>query len=561
VHAVFRARVDRLAREARELLRLASVIGREFVLPLLEKLHSAPRQIPAGLETLTQQDLIHPLRVVPESAYLIKHALVQDVVYDMLLLSQRKALHRQVAVTIEAVYADRIREQYENLANHYEKAEVYGKAIDYLEKAANKAASYSSLQDARGYCQRTVALLDRIEETRSEQETRIRITLKWAEIGTGLPTRELAAASARALQCAKDLGARSEALSIASWEAHIRTMLGEAERGLALARFVIAEGDTGIGDPAVGRAHTVLGMSATWSGRPDSAVEHARLGRPSLQQGMGAFWDGYLLIMGGLSAAFVGDFKTSTQWLNQAAELPATERSIEPWTHIYVGYSFNEHAQWARASASSRKGSDIARRLDDPWPAAWGRVTDGYAQFMAGAHREGHSMLRQAVGDLEARGLLYTISWAYALLAEASLILDDVESGMKLAQASKDSLRDGDRIAEPMTYRALAIGAALSEPVEWANVLSNLQAAIDIARSAGRLPQAALSHFRYAECSHKKGDLPTALEQLSQAESLFAGMGMAWWSGQAAGLRARINGCEPFVWFAPYVDGPPKLAS
>jgi hypothetical protein len=276
---------------------------------------------------------------------------------------------------------------------------------------------------------------------------------------------------------------------------------------------------------------------------------------------MGAFWDGYLLIMGGLSAAFVGDFKTSTQWLNQAAELPATERSIEPWTHIYVGYSFNEHAQWARASASSRKGSDIARRLDDPWPAAWGRVTDGYAQFMAGAHREGHSMLRQAVGDLEARGLLYTISWAYALLAEASLILDDVESGMKLAQASKDSLRDGDRIAEPMTYRALAIGAALSEPVEWANVLSNLQAAIDIARSAGRLPQAALSHFRYAECSHKKGDLPTALEQLSQAESLFAGMGMAWWSGQAAGLRARINGCEPFVWFAPYVDGPPKLAS
>jgi hypothetical protein len=37
-------------------------------------------------------------------------------------------------------------------------------------------------------------------------------------------------------------------------------------------------------------------------------------------------------------------------------------------------------------------------------------------------------------------------------------------------------------------------------------------------------------------------------------------MDMAWWSEQAAGLRARVEGSKPFVWFAPYVDGPPKLA-
>jgi hypothetical protein len=32
---------------------------------------------------------------------------------------------------------------------------------------------------------------------------------------------------------------------------------------------------------------------------------------------------------------------------------------------------------------------------------------------------------------------------------------------------------------------------------------------------------------------------------------------MTWWSEQAAGLRARIESGNPFVWFAPYVDGPP----
>lgn len=561
VHAVVRARIDRLTLEAHEVLRLASVIGREFALPLLEKLHPSPRHIPAALEVLAQQDLIHPLRVVPEPAYLFKHALVQDVVYDTLLLSQRKELHAQTGAAIEPLYADRIEEHYEALADHYSKSDNTSKAIEYLEKAGNKAASYSSLQDARGYCQKTVTLLDSINETRSEQETRIRVTLKWAEIGTGFPTPELAAAAARAFQCAKNLGARSEMLSIASWEAHILTMLGEAERGLVLAEFVIAEGSASIGDPAVGRAHGVLGMSSMWSGRPNSAVDHARLGRPSLQNGMGPFWDRYLLIMGGVSSAFVGDFKNSMLWFNHAMESPIVDRSMEPWVHVYLGYSFNEHSEWARASESARRGCDIARHYDDPWPAAWGLITDGYARFMAGQHRDGHAILRQGISELETRGLLYTISWAYALLAEVSLILNEIESGMKFSEASRDSLRDGDRIAEPMTYRALAMAAALNEPTEWSNVVAHFQNALVIATDAGRLPQVALSHFRYAEYLHKTGDLAAALEQLSKAEKLFIEMSTTWWREQTAGLRARIEGSKPFVWFAPYVEGPPKLGA
>ena len=32
---------------------------------------------------------------------------------------------------------------------------------------------------------------------------------------------------------------------------------------------------------------------------------------------------------------------------------------------------------------------------------------------------------------------------------------------------------------------------------------------------------------------------------------------MDWWTEQAQGLRGRIDRGEEFVWFAPYVDGPP----
>ena len=69
--------------------------------------------------------------------------------------------------------------------------------------------------------------------------------------------------------------------------------------------------------------------------------------------------------------------------------------------------------------------------------------------------------------------------------------------------------------------------------------------AIDFSLARGFCPEQSITHFRFAECLHKEGDLPAALEQLSEAEKLFAEMEMTWWGEQAAGLRARIEGASP----------------
>ncbi len=75
--------------------------------------------------------------------------------------------------------------------------------------------------------------------------------------------------------------------------------------------------------------------------------------------------------------------------------------------------------------------------------------------------------------------------------------------------------------------------------------------------SKSNLRDYSITHVRYAECLHKKGDLDAAREQLDQAEAPFRDMGMDWWTEQAQGLRGRIDSGQDFVWFAPYVDGPP----
>jgi hypothetical protein len=91
-----------------------------------------------------------------------------------------------------------------------------------------------------------------------------------------------------------------------------------------------------------------------------------------------------------------------------------------------------------------------------------------------------------------------------------------------------------------------------------------LEKVIKLARNVGGQRPALLlqadfsvSGFRYAECLHKKGDLDAAREQLDVAEALFRDLGMDWWTVQAEGLRGRIDSGTKFVWFSPYVDGPP----
>jgi class 3 adenylate cyclase/tetratricopeptide (TPR) repeat protein len=557
VHAVIRSRLDRLDSDSQEALRVASVIGREFDREVLNHVYSAGMELAQCLDGLATQELVQQVRVVPRAEYIFKHVLTQVVVYETLLLQQRKTLHARVGHAIEVLYPDRLEEYYEDLAYHFRQSAETEKAIDYLGKSGDKAVSYSSLREARSHYQAAVEVLDSLNDREAYVDERIRITLRWAEIGTGLVTQELAAALAEAFACAQLLDQKAQMLELASWEAHIRMMLGEAVRGCELAEYVVSSPDATLGDAATGRAHACLAINAAWSGKAKSAADYARLGRQSLGSGMGPFWERWILMLNGLSGALCGEFD-SLHWFEKAIGISSEERSMESWAPVFAGYAYNEQAAWAQASSSATLGREIAHRYDDPWPAAWGLVTIGYAEFMSGA-KTGFSQLRDGVGELESIGMMLTISWAYAWLAEAMFVLNLTDKGMPLAEKSYAAMAEGDRVAEPMTLRALAMGVSQSDPVDWSKARSHLQNAIEVSNRTGRRPQAAHTHFRYAEILHKKGDLSEAHEQLDQAAALFRDMGQDWWIEQAEGLRGRIERAEPFRGFAPHVDGPPPL--
>jgi len=124
------------------------VIGREFTRRLLDRIANIRGQTEGLLRELKAIELIYEKTLFPELAYMFKHALTHDVAYNSLLVQRRRELHRLIGLAIEELYADRLSEHYAVLAHHFSRAEDGAKALDYLLKAAEKAANAFASREA-----------------------------------------------------------------------------------------------------------------------------------------------------------------------------------------------------------------------------------------------------------------------------------------------------------------------------------------------------------------------------------------------------------------------------
>ncbi len=159
IQDVIMARLDRLDEEPKRAIQTASVIGREFTVRLLDRTAALEGGLEGYLRELKEVELIYERALYPELAYMFKHALTHDVAYGGLLVARRKALHLLVGEAIEELYRDRLAEQYETLAYHYERAEAWDKALEYLQRSGEKAMAAFSPPQAATFYDRALAVV------------------------------------------------------------------------------------------------------------------------------------------------------------------------------------------------------------------------------------------------------------------------------------------------------------------------------------------------------------------------------------------------------------------
>jgi class 3 adenylate cyclase/tetratricopeptide (TPR) repeat protein len=158
IHALIMARIDRLDEETRNLVRVASVIGRNFFYRILTEVASYIEEVDRRLDYLKEIQLIRERKRMEEVEYFFKHALTQEAAYESILIQRRKEVHQKVAQTIEKVFNERLHEFYGMLAYHYSMAESLEKAEEYLIKAGAEALRSSASAEALNYYQQGLKL-------------------------------------------------------------------------------------------------------------------------------------------------------------------------------------------------------------------------------------------------------------------------------------------------------------------------------------------------------------------------------------------------------------------
>ncbi len=158
-------RTKQLSTPARQILSLAAVAGRRFDLSILEQvLHADASHI-----LVFMKELVAAQFVIEEAddQFSFRHALTRQAVYSELLASERRALHRSIAETIEeyALPSSVLDAQLVDLAYHFYEGGLWSKAVEYGQRAGERALILYAPRAAIEHFTRTLNALKHLTST------------------------------------------------------------------------------------------------------------------------------------------------------------------------------------------------------------------------------------------------------------------------------------------------------------------------------------------------------------------------------------------------------------
>jgi len=111
VQALLAARIDRLPPEAKRLLQVASVVGKDVPFALLRIIAGLPEEaLRRDLNALQSAEFLYQNRLDEDLEYAFKHALTHEVAYRGLSQERRRTSHARIVEAIETLHGDRLGE-------------------------------------------------------------------------------------------------------------------------------------------------------------------------------------------------------------------------------------------------------------------------------------------------------------------------------------------------------------------------------------------------------------------------------------------------------------------
>jgi class 3 adenylate cyclase/tetratricopeptide (TPR) repeat protein len=522
VQGVLLARIDRLDDDLKQILQLASVIGRRFGAPVLAEMAGHRPDLEHRLLLLEDLDFIYPTTLTPQREYSFKHVLTQQAVYDALLRARREALHERVGRALEALYPDQLEELSELLAYHYVRSPAADKAVEYLDRANQKAGRLNAMVEAKGHFLEAMRLLDTLPDTEANRRRRITLLVNQALVFFRL--FEL-------VHHYEDL-TRFEPIAVGLGDLHLLGAyygsmswyefgLGRFRQSIATATRA-AELCEAAGNPeGAAMAYMVLGWSYVYTGELDRIlaleprVERARELRFNLS------W--YTLSLSTMACAcwILGRQQQAIAFAEKELRIAEEfkDRSmicqalwILAWPYIY-------RCEWDLAIQALERAVQIAPTVAD---RSWAEGTLGVAYCRAGRPGEAVGILARLLPGYRAAHIIANEAFTPWLGEAYWRRGDDGQARGVLEELLEIIEPRGVRFFASVGHRLLAEIATDNDPVR---ARAHFERSIAVLSEIRAEPELALALAGYGRLHTQLGEIAEARECFTRALALFEALG------------------------------------
>jgi tetratricopeptide (TPR) repeat protein len=533
VQGVLAGRIDRLEPDAKRTLQVAAVIGKDFILLLLERVSDlSPEELAAALDALKDGEFIYEQAIYPEVEYTFKHALTQEVAAQSLLAERRQELHRLVGEAIEELYGDRLDEYAGTLAHHFAQSDDEDKAVRYLHQAGVRAGRLGAMSEAVELLEEARTRARQLAQT--EERDRLRVEILRDSLSPLLLLME------------------------EGWEARLEEMDEEA-MDLAVSLNSFSEMAASLSFRATGLA-LVLGPAAALGCAEKLRVLGGRLPDDEL-----AWYIGYAEV----HALWVrGEFRPALLQVRELAKRPGIDRLAHLGTS---GFPPSANLWYREASCLIRLGEldevePLLTRLGEqvkeaPSPRAYAllRMTEGFYLLARGRTEAAARALGEAATYFEQGGfrrgsVVASVGLANALIAggrfsEAVDLLSDVDAndsfsavftiraraclGLGLAEEARKDAEAAlanarqfeSRVGEGGAHLSMALVHAASQPPDHSAAEEEFAEAEKCLRECEVRSDLAPALQRHGEMRLKLEDRAGAEPLLREAWALYVYMG------------------------------------
>jgi len=534
VQRIVTRRLERISEEAREVLRLAAVIGREVNVDLICKIKP---ELNIAL-WLTDCDSAALLEVQDEKWY-FAHDKLRDALLNDIDEARRHELHQMVAETLEQeTIAD---ELIPPLAYHWHRTQNREKALEYLTRAGELSMQNGANAEAVSLFEDAIDTIVLMPQSEDQQRKFIDLVLKLARVSAFSPNERVPQLFQQALEIVEALNDDAlRAQVLASYGAYhymsgqLGKALGYFSQTIELAERLDLEALLVLPYNIIGRTLVVTGDLQKARGMLKRGVGLAQKYNDSeLAAGSQAFYAACFL--------WAGDYEEGTREgdiaLKMADELNHPSRIAGNLMTVGFACAFGGH--YDKAIDLLTRCLDVAEAINDFHPTYISHGGLGCVYLRMGRLDDAQTHLERAIAMTQRAPMLPYVPLfnAYQIQLELRLNNAAVDAQDRLAQAHKwaQQTRQATSIGEiQMAYAKLAL--AETQP-DYAKAEEYVQQAIATHKAHDNYPLYSIARLEHCHLYQQMQRSAEALTTLDKLIVAFKSYGMQWYVEQAQNLK------------------------